>query len=431
MKSKSSTDTTEKNLKERVLDALILYDSHVELSNLKEDSQEFYEIHHLSSENPIWQEISDRTEVLVRLEDSDDEQEMTIGEFLEITDEVSRACKQGGFSHDSLYTHKRLLCVVGFSDNTSYERVSSLDEPVVKDSTLGLSVSLLSGFSAFTLAMMIEGRDCFDELNPPFSDHDYLIEVTWAPDKQESRSICEDHVEAFIFALHEELSVNVHRSSRPNFAPEDFESPSGDRKGISRPLMTGSGMRQLLAAYNKSQASGDVEFEYLQIAKAIEFVSATVVRRAAHQEIRMRLNSPAALHPTAIYISGLIELVAKQQLRSKDFEAIKLTIMTCCDADELAALAPKCAKMMCGLVKASGQHPKKNVPAPQEALSELAAIIYHTRCQFSHEKANYTMRGDECPPEQLEQLIKCARVVARQCIRWYNDLGENERMFTL
>ena len=76
------------------------------------------------------------------------------------------------------------------------------------------------------------------------------------------------------------------------------------------------------------------------LCKVFEYVSQTVVRQKITDIIRTKLMSPSAIEPNANYILELENLFEEQKTFKKDREAIKLTIVTCCDSTELAKVSP-------------------------------------------------------------------------------------------
>lgn len=439
-----------RSLKDRLLDALRFYQGEVTLEEFRLEYNEHGEIIDIliqpddeTADNPSdrnttesttdnCDELSELDTINILLDEWDDSAEFTVGEFLVLTGEIQDALKRdGNFNSGRLQTKKRQITLIDFADSLSRYRMDEIEEIHIERDSRNISVRVSYGFSAFTLAMMVKGQHLFSKYYPPVVNEEYFIEISWddamsPPDL----SACNNYVDAVIFALHEELGISVFRCARQDPHEDRTEDIEDDRPdSICRPLLVGQGMQQVLSTYNKSHEPGSREFEYLQIAKTIEFVAVTVVRRLAHQEIRKRLNSPDVLRPNAAYINGLINLVSQHQTHQKDSEAFRLAVQTCCDAQSLAHLAPPCAKGMADLISSQDSQQKRSKDLETKALTELASIMYNTRCLFAHEKANYTLKGDECPESQLSSLIDCARLAARQCIRWYYDLSEHERVF--
>ena len=167
-----------------------------------------------------------------------------------------------------------------------------------------------------------------------------------------------------------------------------------------------------------------MEYSLISFVKTLEFISATVVRRAAHDAIRARLSSSRALNPDAAFLDDLTRLVDNQRIFRKDSEALKLTIETCCDAKELAFHAPPKLKSLRSITEES------DAKARKAALGELADCLSATRNELSHAKSNYQSTGAECPAAERTQLAECARLAVDQAIRWFGSLSPHARVTT-
>jgi len=190
-----------------------------------------------------------------------------------------------------------------------------------------------------------------------------------------------------------------------------------------RTLNFSDGLPELYRIYLKGVAASDVEHQIINLVKAIEYVSATVIRLASHDAMRQRLLSHKALAPDAKFLDDLIMLVEDQRIFKKDSEALRLTVNTCCDTNQLASHAPPVLKTLSSLSEASDAKTKKT------ALDELSRCLSSTRNQLVHAKANYTLTGNECPYEQLPILAGCVNLAATQVIRWFAGLPIESRVF--
>ena len=139
----------------------------------------------------------------------------------------------------------------------------------------------------------------------------------------------------------------------------------------------------------------------------------TVVREKQYEDLRKRLLSREALNPNADYLDGLLRLVEENRVLKRDAEALKLSIERCCDSVPMASHAPKYLSRLGAVSAQSSSEDRKS------ALSDLADALTATRNQLAHAKANYRSTGKECPPEQIDSLVACAKLAAEQCIRWY------------
>jgi hypothetical protein len=166
----------------------------------------------------------------------------------------------------------------------------------------------------------------------------------------------------------------------------------------------------------------NIEYKVIGFVKVIEFVSATVVRKAAHEKIRQRLMSPKALSPDAKFIDELMLLLEEHRENRPDHVALKLAVETCCDAVELANEAPPSLLKMKDITGTSEAGDRR------EALHELAERLSATRNQLAHAKPNYDLTGKEVPKSELEAFCALARKAAAQCLHWFSGLPAHTRV---
>lgn len=284
------------------------------------------------------------------------------------------------------------------------------------------TVSLVHGLTLFGLKIGEEGS--FDKYNPPCSDQDTFVQVIHPDGDQAAISAI---VDAYLYELHSSLGLQYQRSRYvevedwETFREEALNEASNNEPRL-RPLLVGPGLGELLELFNEASSVGQVEYAVLGYTKVIEYVSATVVKEHAHQAIRTRLLSQAALRPDAAFIEGLTAVVEDQRVFQKDSEAIRLTIENCCDAPQLAPKAPDHLTQLKRITDKSKGDEKK------EALKKLAECVSATRNLIVHAKTNFTPKGHECPESQLGALRNCLRLAAEQAIRWFANVPESFRV---
>jgi hypothetical protein len=178
----------------------------------------------------------------------------------------------------------------------------------------------------------------------------------------------------------------------------------------------------LLRLYNRAVAASDNETQILHFTKVVEYVSQTVVRQQATEAIRTKLLSPRALRPDATFVAELQAVVEEQRIFRKDREAMRQTVITCCEASELSKFAPPFLNKLRGL--SFSDKPKDK----EEALTELGLSLSATRNSVAHAKANYEPTGEECPEGQLAAFAECAKLAAQLSIRWHHSRPEHARV---
>lgn len=282
-----------------------------------------------------------------------------------------------------------------------------------------VTVCLLAGLSMFGLTAIAEGF--YSEYNPHFSDDEALVEVRCSSSIEEQE--CRGIVAAYLFELATSngAEFRIERRHVVEDISDEIYAPRVFNR--LRPLMTGRGIGEVCNLYNQVIAASDPEFQILYATKVIEYVAQTVVRQKSYESLKLKLMSPNALSPDAQFLSEL-QAIAQKNARTAedDREAIKQTIVTCCDASELARRAPKFLKEF---------HAKTfttDATTQRAALAKLASVLYSTRNSIAHAKANYAATGQECPPEFLAAFAECAKATAQQAVRWFYTVSEENRI---
>lgn len=285
-------------------------------------------------------------------------------------------------------------------------------------------VELVQGATQFGAKIAEEGT--YEKWCPPCSAFDTFIRVNHS---KRNDSVIGGLVEAFLYELDSTLGLSFRRS-RYVESGDDWDEES-DRaiselvpggKVRLRPVLHGLGVSDLLALFNEAATVTSAEYAILGYTKVVEYVAATVVKQQAHQAVRGRLLSPDALRPDAKFLDGLLALAEDQRAFQKDSEAIRLTVEICCDASQLALVAPPCLPSLQRVTDLSKTEDRR------EALRKLAECISSTRNQVVHAKTNFTRKGVECPEAQLGQLRACLRTAAQQTIGWFCGVPESFRV---
>ena len=103
---------------------------------------------------------------------------------------------------------------------------------------------------------------------------------------------------------------------------------------------------------------------------------------------------------------------------TKDFELIKLSIVTAVTVDDIWDTLP-------GFVKGKQVKPVDESDC-SALLEKIAEHIYSTRNEIAHAKANYEKRGTECPAREKASFCKMLEIIAIRCIRLRYSQKRNE-----
>lgn len=284
-----------------------------------------------------------------------------------------------------------------------------------------IHISLTTGFTMFGLVATAEGLG--HDYYPLFSDFESFVEIRFG--QKPSASYVSNIVHAFLFELSSSATADFKIEARLAFEELDEDEPyeALQESARLRPLMVGKGMGDLLELYTKAMTASDPEIQVLYCTKVAEYVAQTVIRKQGIETIRTKLLSPRALAPDAAFIIELQSITAKtERAANEDKAGIKLTVLMCCDATELATLAPDF------LTEFKNKHLPSQPLKQKQALIKFALSLNATRNSIAHAKANYVKTGRECPPIALPQFAACALHAARQMVQWFHTTSEDIRV---
>ena len=243
---------------------------------------------------------------------------------------------------------------------------------------------------------------------------DYFIKITSI--NILNKKIAEDLAEALIFELNTSHKITLAHEAR--IFDEDFDSynlvqDTSEQMRKMFPLLIGKGIPELLKLYNKAMEVDDFDYQILSFTKIIEYVAPTVIRENLNKRVFQKLSNPTALSPNAEYVQELQKIFDENNLKyQKDSEMIKATILEIVDSDEIESKLPKFLK----------------TDKKQDVLSTLSKAIANTRNHIAHAKSNYEAKDLECPEAEKQQFTAILKIVARQCIRWFNHKSEKDRI---
>lgn len=275
--------------------------------------------------------------------------------------------------------------------------------------------ALTRGITLYGL-VLLKGK--YDERFLIATDRDLFIEARY--EKELNEEFLDNIVEAYIFELSSSLGITTKimpfQRSEDSLDGQDKADDRGNNR--IRPLLLGNGLTEPLRLYNEALNIVEPDVQILFLAKVIEYISRTVIRQSFITIVRAKLLSPSALEPTAQFIMELNDLMDEQKQSWKDKEAVKLTVKTCCEATELAKVAPR---FLPELSRIAASSKRKEC---ESALEKLGEILADTRNSIAHAKANYSPTGNECPPSEMKAFSKCVQLAAQQALRWYGSQSE-------
>lgn len=396
----------------------------IELNDLIEQAEDIeYDINKISDETLIFPEISgveDYTSIKVR-------DFLDIFESIEsakINDSQSYACNE----HEAYF-------LLEFPDYDTYTFLQGIEEKnsdiVNIENTsskfwemnylldgVEYNISLFNGLCLYHF--LVEKSGNFDKYYPSFND-DFFIRID--SNGEISLEVCDKLATSYMFEMQSTLGLTLEFSAG---RAETFELSEDDTKTISEgsnrifPLLYGKGINELQKIYYKAKTSDDLDYRILNYTQILEYIAPTIAQFDLHESIRTKLLSDAVLNPTAEYINELGKIYKNYQDKViKDSDLIKLAIEKVIDFDSIwSELAP--------IIKIkNAQFNESNV---SNYINSTSKVVYDTRNEIAHAKANYVKTGNECPEQLKEQFCGVLDKLAVKSIRWFATQQEEKRV---
>ncbi|MGC7870993.1 hypothetical protein ACPUYX_05605 [Desulfosporosinus sp. SYSU MS00001] len=359
---------------------------------------------------------------------TDESIELSLREFIELIDET-RTAKL--IDNKICLTEKRCLVRVTAKDYTGTSILDILlsNNPRVLEVSSNLdevnfSCSLVNGVTIFGL--MVHFADDYDKYYPSVVNDDMFVEIIF--DKPMRLDQVDTVLNSYIFELNASHNITLEENPRPELYFDEVDEEEISQKTFPlRPLLFGKGIDEVLKLFNIGMQNYD--YCIIQYAKVIEFVSQTVIRQEITNKARAKLLSQKALNPDANYIKGLEQMfVDFKQKFDTDRSTIKATIKTCCDVLEVVDYAPDYLKKVQDLKSNLQKDKAVKETVLEVAFDQIADSISDTRNYIAHAKANYSLKGNECPENEKQQFVDMLRILAIQTIRWYSNIHEGSRI---
>ncbi len=379
-------------------------------------------------------EITDDTIISLELDETHDMDiyvDIKLSDFFEVIDSFKTITK---FTNDRCISKKQALFrVLTFDSREEYLLDSGLDghngfkNDIFKFKSIyhgkEVSCSVVRGITLFALKVVESGD--YDEYNPPFQWGEYFVRVQ-GDDLSEHDFY--NIASSYLFELSAGDIVNLHYSPRVEYLDLDTDDLLENFK-IMRPLMFGKGITDIVNLFNKANCSVNIDLKIINLAKVLEYVSQTVIRLEKTERIQNKLNSNRVMKADADYIRELEKTFDEiKDKYTKDSDAIKATVKRCCDIEDIIDDVPEYMKKIYKLKEELLKDKVNREALINSAQDEIADSISDTRNQISHAKANYTIKGKECPEEYKEQFVIMLRKLAIQTIRWYSSIHEDQRI---
>lgn len=280
------------------------------------------------------------------------------------------------------------------------------------------TISLYNGLCLYHF--LVEKSGNFDKYYPTFND-DFFIRI--ASNSKNSIEVCDNLASSYMFEIQSTLGLalefSIGRTETIEHSEVDTETVS---KGSNRvfPLLYGKGINELQKIYYKAKTSNDLDYRILNYTQILEYIAPTIAQFDLHESIRTKLLSDVVLNPTAEYINELGKIYKNyQDTVVKDSDLIKLAIEKVIDFDSIwSELAP--------IIKIKNDRfSESNL---KNYINSTSKLVYDTRNEIAHAKANYSKTGNECPEKLKEQFCRVLDSFAVKSIRWFATQPEEKRV---
>jgi hypothetical protein len=177
------------------------------------------------------------------------------------------------------------------------------------------------------------------------------------------------------------------------------------------------GMRLFISAIQIQEK----QLKFLNFYKILEHFAPIVVNIEANELMRKKLDASHHQFENGDFIRSIFDLAKSMREKFYDEDLIKSTFNTCFDFIGLFEKLPdiiktKVKKQICEKMVTYSTDKQKVTTAA----NMVGKIIYSTRNQVVHAKANYEKTGNECSDSDLECLNEFMKEACSQTIRWYN-----------
>lgn len=421
---------------------LHIYSENLELNNyaLEEDLKYFESLKCIGEEysddeiNNFGWEIEDEKEIIINNDfeieiyfyDDDCPMELTVESLIDCIDKSkSSLFDDSGVCFSDKKVIFRVIPQDIYYDNTCFfpDFCKSLK---YNDKNLEIEVSTENIF----YALMLYFKGDFDEYNPIILSDDLFIEISSDEKLELEKESIYEIYNAYIFEIFASYNIKLNLNPR-NIVDYDnigLEDKFKDELKL-RPLLFGKGLKDVIELFNDAESYGIDDRAIAEYIKVIEYVSQTVIRMEITEDARKKLNSEEALNPNANYIQELENIFLEYNNKyNTDRNAIKSTILKCCDIKQLAKYSPKFLKKLRELEKNLKNTKSNKAELLKNAFDELCDGISDTRNEISHAKANYSPKGHECPNNEKEDFVVLLRHICVQVIRWFSNVSEINRI---
>ena len=241
---------------------------------------------------------------------------------------------------------------------------------------------------------------------------DYIEPANKMPPKEEI-----ELVKSFIYeiAVVTNIPLQFSRIEAPDAqGPSEEDYEDGDIQSIEQ---YNYGIELFLSATQIK----DQELKFLNYYKILEHYAPIALKTESFELMRKKLDLVNLNINNGDYIDSIFDLANSIQSRYNDQDLIKAAVDKCFDSIGLSIKLPE---TICKTIKKEIKVSKIDHSLKEEQRNTLnnilSKILYSTRNNVVHAKANYNPSKNECKKEDLSDLNKFMKYACVQTIKWYN-----------
>lgn len=183
----------------------------------------------------------------------------------------------------------------------------------------------------------------------------------------------------------------------------------------------------LMDMYVEAMSIGNEEIKFLYYYKIIEHCSPIVSKMKAYELLNRKLDLLPYNNRDYKYLDSIFELTREHDISLRDSELAYTVLLECIDIIQLYEFLPSSIKK-----SLSKKHQYKNenikydldISKQNQIKQGISIILYATRNSIVHAKSNYTLTGEECKTNDLEELNIFISKLCYCLIAWNNRQPE-------
>lgn len=211
---------------------------------------------------------------------------------------------------------------------------------------------------------------------------------------------------------------------------EDETSPEDENENVE--LSSLPHFSPLLKMYRQAKEANDLEIQFLQYYKMIEYVSPVVAKSVAYEHLNKRLDMLPRISRDHKYLDSILAVARKYDKDLRDDTLALAAIENCVDVVPLYDMLPKrMLKKVKGTLKLQKDTLTDEDINDEQLMGlqkQIAGILYSTRNSIVHAKSNYEETGNELKEDELVEANDMMDVIAHSIINWNERQPEGYRV---